>query len=170
MNQDESPPILAASVPVRRGLKFLTYAGIAAFIVVAALWVVGSAGGGRYIHKNQATSAALFSGGAVTAGESNSVNDVIACGRSTGTIKGISYSTGPFIVHGVQESPKFPADPSASARALSGLPNGCMLRKTASQGVAVQACVVEANSSPGLTQFTVGPWTEAFVICAGESS
>ena len=145
--------------------KLLIFGGI--FVVIGGSLVLayGAVNGGQYIHKGSATSAALFSGGAVTNAETTSANHVVSCGRSTGTVEGIAYSTGPFIVHGVTENPRFDAHPAASAKALSS----CLIGAFAPQGAAAQLCVIQGLHAPGLTQFTVGPYTEAAVICASES-
>lgn len=146
-------------------LGYLLLLPIVGGAVLAVVLAYGAIGGGSYTHAGNATNAALFSGTAVTKAETDAANRVVSCGRSTGTVAGIAYSTGPFIVHGVTESPKFAANPSASAKALSA----CLIQKFAPQGAAAQLCTIQAQHAPGLDQFTVGPYTESVVVCVSES-
>lgn len=137
------------------------FGAIALFVFLA----VGAAQGGTYIHKGSATNAALFSGGAVTNAQKHAASTVVRCGQKTGTIAGISYSVGPFIVHSVKLEKVFEVNPKAAAKALGS----CLIRDFAPDGAAVQICTIQAQHQPGLTQFTAGPYAEAVVICSGES-
>jgi hypothetical protein len=163
------PPLRAAPPPDDPGRGWAAWLLLLPILAALGLGIALAAGavaGGSYVHQGSASNAAVFSGGAVTAAQKHAADIVVNCGRSTGTIDGISYSTGPFIVHSVKLTPRFSADPVAAAKLLES----CLIGAFAPDGAAVQLCTIQAQHQPGLTQFTAGPYTEAVVICAGESS
>lgn len=158
----------AARTTRDRVLKVLTPVIIILGFAITALIVYGSIGGGTYVHAGSATNAALFSGKAVVHSEKTAADRIAACGKSTHTIRTLTYSTAPFLVDGVVVNRAAPASAFAGPLTYGPGLSHCLMNAFAADGASAQLCTIQAAHSAGLKPADVGPRVEATVICATE--
>jgi len=118
----------------------LTYAAVAALLLVFGFFAYGSIGGSEIVPPT----AAVLSGKATALAETTLANEVKVCGHQDGTIKSITYSAPPLQVTNVVVGPAMSA-PGATFHLLAACVVTWLQQHGAGQGVLT--CPAQAAGS-----------------------
>jgi hypothetical protein len=129
-------------------------------LLVLLAVVVGAIGGGTVVHARQATSTSLFSGSAAINTEKKVIGDITACGKSTGTIARLAYTTPPFQVDQVVLGPTMKV-PGTTAESLAA----CLAGTFATSGATAALCPQQAAAASGLDPAQLPSFVTETVTC-----
>jgi phosphate transport system substrate-binding protein len=133
-------------------------------VAVLLLTALGTAAcGSTFVHAGQASNPVLFTGPAAAKAETAAATAVTGCGRSSGTITAINYTTNPLVVHGITPGPQ-----AASSAAIRNL-GGCLYSVFAKAGPSARTCALEAFSVFGYANGLSG-LADSAITCLAETT
>lgn len=139
---------------VKKARPYVAFTVTAAALLVVIAAAIGSIGGARVIHANQATSLSLFSGKAAITADKSIIASVDACGKQTHTITSVRWTGPPIRVTGTIFG-------SGTMQAESSCLAGYYLKF----GPTAQACPAVAQSSAGSSAADAPAYVEQFLSC-----